>query len=144
MKLFTLNFLTCATRDCRAAASASGTAQGTARGFSAQALASAEPQASASADSHEQGEAEGEQQGEEAESNRPRGPPIPLHLSDVELVRVELEFNPVFWRNVIPRLDLRALGVVLGEAGVILPAEVVRLVDGGGGEEMEGVEGGGS
>lgn len=107
MKLLTLNFLTCAVKSCRAAATQSTSLT----------PASEEQQPSGSSSSSSS---------------------FPLHLADIELVSVPLDFNEPFWRGVLPRLDLRAIGGVLGEVGLRMPEEVMRVSERG--EAMEGVE----
>lgn len=90
MKLFTLNFLTCATKSCRAAAAASATITTSERDDAA--------------------------------------PPFPLQIRDAELARTELDFQPEFWRNVLPRIDWPAMQTVLASVGLALPAAVQARV----------------
>lgn len=68
MKLLTLNFLTCAVRNCKTSPAA-----------------------------------------------------FPLHVRDAELEVVELDFQPDFLRNVLPRLEIPALESVATELGLKLP-----------------------
>lgn len=47
---------------------------------------------------------------------------FPLHIRDAELESVETDFNPLFLRNILSRLDWPALEQVAGEVGLALPA----------------------
>lgn len=121
MKLLTLNFLTCATKPCRAAATQTSTITPT-------------PQPTPS----------------DTDQQPSNAPSFPLHLSEVELLATDLDFNPLFWRNVLPRIDLPAMLQVVSEAGLKLPDEITQLIPtppsaplndpDGGGERMEGLE----
>lgn len=104
MKLLTLNFLTCATKDCRAAATQSSTSQ-----------------QNATADSTETS-------------------PFPLHIRDAELVRADLDFQPEFWKALLPRVEWAAMRAVVSQVGLELPGEVVGRFLGAsaaGGEGMD-------
>lgn len=68
MKILTLNFLTCAVRNCKTSPAA-----------------------------------------------------FPLHVRDAELEIVEIDYQPEFLQNVLPRLDMKALEVVAAELGLKLP-----------------------
>ncbi|KAL9083471.1 MAG: hypothetical protein Q9159_005766 [Coniocarpon cinnabarinum] len=119
MKLLTLNFLTCAVKSCRAAATATTTTTSIPR----------------SNDPNRDPDQE------------PKGSSFPLHLSEVELTAIELEFNEPFWRNVLSRIEWRAMASVLFEAGLKLPEPFASMATGNDessqdveGVEMEGVE----
>lgn len=135
MKLLTLNFLTCAVKSCRAAATSSST------------LTRPSDRTSGSA-TRDPGD--GDNADETSETRQQQGASFPLHLAEVELTRVELEFNELFWRNILPRLDLGAMQNVLEEAGLRLPEPLLARVERGKGEgegdvQMgdDGLEGGG-
>ena len=109
MKLLTLNFVTCAVKACRAAATASTS-------LSQQPQASPGPPTPAEDIDPDQ---------------QPKRPSFPLHLSEVELVSQELDFNELFWRNVLGRLDISAMGRVLEECGLKLPQGLFTAKAGG-------------
>lgn len=46
---------------------------------------------------------------------------FPLHVRDAELEAVELDFNPLFLRNVLSRIEWPAMRTVLSEVGLKLP-----------------------
>ncbi|KAI7542224.1 Multifunctional methyltransferase subunit [Hortaea werneckii] len=49
---------------------------------------------------------------------------FPLHPKDAELEQVEIELNPVFIKNMLPRLDWEAMKTLANELGLPnLPAE---------------------
>jgi len=54
-------------------------------------------------------------------SCKPLPAAFPLHVRDAELESVEVEYNPLFLRNVLGRLDWAALEVVAGEVGLRMP-----------------------
>ncbi|MCJ1389738.1 hypothetical protein MMC18_002595 [Xylographa bjoerkii] len=48
----------------------------------------------------------------------------PLHFQDAELEQADMEYNPVFLRNILPRIEWDALRVTATELGFTsLPAE---------------------
>lgn len=93
MKLLTLNFLTCAVKRCKQSAAVAGSSQ----------PLSAPP---------------GEQ---EAKGEATRETGFPLHVRDAELSIVEQEFNALFLRNIMPRLEWDAMRRVVEEVGLHLP-----------------------
>ncbi|KAL9528648.1 Multifunctional Methyltransferase [Sphaerulina musiva] len=67
---------------------------------------------------------------------------FPLHPQEAELEQIELDLNPLFIKNILPRLDWTAMKTVANELGLPnLPAEVPEaealMVMSGGGEEQE-------
>lgn len=58
---------------------------------------------------------------------------FPLHVRDAELESVEVEYNPVFLRNILSRLDWDALESVAGEVGLRMPLNPLA----GRGESMD-------
>lgn len=46
---------------------------------------------------------------------------FPLHVRDAELEAVETQYNPLFLRNLLARLDWDALKAVAGEVGLAMP-----------------------
>ena len=42
---------------------------------------------------------------------------FPLHFKDAELQQVEVDFNPTFLRNILPRVDWEALKIYATEVG---------------------------
>lgn len=76
---------------------------------------------------------------------------FPLHVQDAELEAVELDFNPLFLRNVLSRIEWPAMRTVLSEVGLKLPdgipgaeEDAAATTDAGVGSAapMEGVEAG--
>ena len=77
---------------------------------------------------------------------------FPLHFRDAILERTEIDFNPLFMRNILPRVNWDALKTTadeLGLGGLVPETNPVEVVDEepgvektkeGNGEEMEGVE----
>lgn len=71
---------------------------------------------------------------------------FPLHIKDAELEAVELDYNPLFLRNVLSRIEWPAMRAVLGEVGLTLPEGIPGVeitgaaVEAEGAEKMEGVE----
>jgi len=59
---------------------------------------------------------------------------FPLHVRDAELESVEVEYNPVFLRNILSRLDWDALESVAGEVGLRMPLNPLLV---GRGEDMD-------
>lgn len=80
-------------------------------------------------------------------SCKPLPAAFPLHVRDAELESVSTDFNPLFLRNILPRLDWSALAVVAGECGLTIPANPLEAPVGtisaqqGEGEEMMDVDG---
>lgn len=109
MKLLTLNFLTCAVKRCKQSATTAGSSQ----------LAPVP-----SGDEEMTGQASQESG-------------FPLHIRDAELSIVELEFNPLFLRNVMPRIEWGAMRRVTEEVGLHLPAGVGEEPQTEGAEAME-------
>ncbi len=65
---------------------------------------------------------------------------FPLHVRDAELEIVELDYNPVFIRNVLPRVEWEALVAVAGEVGLTVPGNPLRdslAAEGGEGMDVE-------
>lgn len=46
---------------------------------------------------------------------------FPLHIKDAELESVEIEFNELFLRNIVPRLEWEAVRSVARELGLFVP-----------------------
>lgn len=140
MKLLTLNFLTCAIKDCKAAATATTTTTTT----TTERPRTHKPARSAS-DPH-QIDQEPDLESEETEPQHKRGPSFPLAISDATLESTELEFQPLFWRNIIPRIEWDAMREIVGSVSLTLPEAVVKALlpeperEQGVEERMEGVE----
>ncbi|MCJ1477943.1 hypothetical protein MMC13_006618 [Lambiella insularis] len=69
---------------------------------------------------------------------------FPLHFRDAELEQADMEYNPVFLRNILPRIEWEALKVTATELGFTsLPPEKpdISPVGGGGGDVAGGVGG---
>ncbi|KAK1061609.1 hypothetical protein LTR33_012664 [Friedmanniomyces endolithicus] len=55
---------------------------------------------------------------------------FPLHPKDAELEQVETEMNPLFLRNILPRLEWEAMKTITTELGLPnLPAETPNSED---------------
>jgi multifunctional methyltransferase subunit TRM112 len=48
---------------------------------------------------------------------------FPLHIRDAELEQTDLDYNPLFLRNILPRLEWPAMVSVCGELGLEAPRE---------------------
>jgi len=48
---------------------------------------------------------------------------FPLHIRDAELEQTDLDYNPLFLRNILPRLEWPAMATVCGELGLEAPRE---------------------
>jgi hypothetical protein len=55
---------------------------------------------------------------------------FPLHFRDAELVQQEIDYNPLFLRNVLPRLDWGALKITAAEVCVCVYGLYPRCVFG--------------
>jgi len=44
----------------------------------------------------------------------------PLHFKDAELVQQEMDFNPTFITNILPRVDWEGLKITAGEVCYVL------------------------
>ncbi|MCJ1415027.1 hypothetical protein MMC32_001357 [Xylographa parallela] len=65
----------------------------------------------------------------------------PLHFQDAELEQADMEYNPAFLRNILPRIEWDALRVTATELGFTsLPVEKPDMSGGGG---VAGQDGGG-
>ena len=51
-------------------------------------------------------------------SCKPAPTSYPLHFKDAELTRTEQAYNPLFLRNILPRVDMPALRTTAGELGL--------------------------
>ena len=76
---------------------------------------------------------------------------FPLHFRDAQLERTEIDYNPLFIRNILPRVNWEALTTTateLGLQGLVPeknPVDVVaepKQEEGEGGMEVEGMQGG--
>ncbi|MCJ1317447.1 hypothetical protein MMC15_002772 [Xylographa vitiligo] len=64
----------------------------------------------------------------------------PLHFQDAELEQADMEYNPTFLRNILPRIEWDALRVTATELGFTsLPAEKPDMSGGAVGLAEEGV-----
>jgi multifunctional methyltransferase subunit TRM112 len=67
---------------------------------------------------------------------------FPLHFKDATLERTEIDFNPLFLRNVLPRVNWEALTTTAAELGLqaLVPERnpVDVVADGAAEEEQEG------
>jgi len=52
---------------------------------------------------------------------------FPLHIRDAELEQTELDFNPLFLRNIMPRLEWQALASVCEEVGLPAPRDPATI-----------------
>ena len=64
---------------------------------------------------------------------------FPLHIRDAELEQTDLDYNPLFLRNILPRLEWPAMASVCGELGLEAPRE--PGVQGQGDGQEQGAEG---
>ncbi len=108
MKVLTLNFLTCAVKACKSGGRLPPKPR----------PERAEEEEGGEGERGREREGEGEEGGGE---ELPQPPPsssassFPLHVRDAELVRQEMDFQPAFVRNIVPRLDWDALRVTATE-----------------------------
>lgn len=93
MKLLTVNFLTCAVKSCKSSLSSSGT------------------RTSANKSKPGQLSLSSEVQDDEL-------PPFPLHFRDAVLERVEINYNPRFIENILPRVNWQAMDITARELGL--------------------------
>ncbi|KAI1614194.1 hypothetical protein EDD37DRAFT_610675 [Exophiala viscosa] len=59
---------------------------------------------------------------------------FPLHFKDVTLERTEIEYNPLFMRNILPRVNWDALTTTSTELGLQALVPATNPVDVAGGE----------
>jgi multifunctional methyltransferase subunit TRM112 len=52
---------------------------------------------------------------------------FPLHVRDAELEQADLEFNPLFINNILPRIEWPALASICGELGLPAPIDPSTL-----------------
>ena len=66
---------------------------------------------------------------------------FPLHFRDAQLLRSDIEYNPLLLRNLLPRLDLDALETSVRELGLekMMPERMLleRIAEGGAGRSNE-------
>lgn len=63
---------------------------------------------------------------------------FPLHFKDAVLERTEIDFNPLFMRNILPRVNWEALNTTATELGLQALVPATNPVDViGGGKEQE-------
>ena len=108
MKLLTLNFLTCAVKRCKQSAAATGVSQHAS-----------------------------EASGEKTDGKMGQETGFPLHVRDAELSLAEVEFNPLFLRNVMPRIEWDAMKSIVEEVGLRLPDGVGHETGPAGTEPMD-------
>lgn len=92
MKLLTVNFLTCAVKSCKSALSSSATTSAVNKSKSGQTSPSIAQDDELS--------------------------PYPLHFRDAVLERLEINYNPLFIENILPRLNWEALSTTARELGL--------------------------
>jgi len=70
-------------------------------------------------------------------SCKPLPAAFPLHIRDAELEQTELDFNPLFLRNIMPRLEWAALASVCQEVGLEAPRDPTAATTHAEGEGMD-------